>query len=251
MSSSANGLFARIVALLFACVSLAACGDTGLPRFDLPLSGAGTAERTFTDGDWSVTLTRADVAFGPAYFCATTAADVDLCPVALAEFTGAAVVDALDDLPQELGALTVDAGTVRSATYDFGLTWLVTAQEPEPQTSALGGHSARFRGVAERADDQFEFALDIDVTSANAGDIAVRGAQTMQRLPGTTTGLMVRMDPAAWWQGVDYDGLFLEAQAEPGSVVRVDPSSPSAGVVRQGMTSRNAPTFEWSDDSRP
>ncbi|MCA9603607.1 MAG: hypothetical protein KC417_16355, partial [Myxococcales bacterium] len=137
----------------------ATCGDTGQTHVTAEVVGHGVGDTTFESAGWSVTLTRADVAFGPAYFCATTAADVDLCPAAVAETLDVGVVDGLSADLQPLGILEGDTQTVRSATYDFGITWLATEPAPLPAREAPGGHSARFLGTAVRGADSFDFAL--------------------------------------------------------------------------------------------
>ena len=50
--------------------------------------------------------TRADVAIGPVYFCATAAASPDLCDVAVAELTDVVVADALVVDPAPLAEIT-------------------------------------------------------------------------------------------------------------------------------------------------
>lgn len=234
--------------ILLAATALAGCEEGALSRESLALLGGGTGEDTFEDGDWTIRLTRADVAFGPLYFCATPAADADLCPVALAEFADVAVVDALDAESAVLGEVVADSGTVRSATFDFGLPWLVTAQGPRSPRGALGGHSARFQGEATDGVRAFRFQLALDVTSANPGDIAVRGVRTTEQIDGDEDTVTVTFEPAAWWLGVDWEALADLAVLAPGARVDVAEDAPSASVVRTGMTSRAVPRFTWAPE---
>ena len=70
-------LAAALLASLSACVA-----DTGQSTVTLPISAEGTAPAPFVADGWTVTLAKAELAFGAAYFCATAAADARLCETA-------------------------------------------------------------------------------------------------------------------------------------------------------------------------
>jgi hypothetical protein len=135
-------------ALVAACgAALVACGSTGAEPFRYPLVGTGAAAQPFAVGDWQVTLTRAEVAVGPVYLCATAAASPELCAVAIGEYTDIAVIDALDPAAQPLGEVAARPGDVRSAMLDYGISWFTTATAPSPLSELE--HSARLTGAAD------------------------------------------------------------------------------------------------------
>ena len=77
---------------------LSACGNTGQEHLALNLAVRGTQQTSLESNGAIFTLTRAQVAVGPLYFCATQAADTELCEAALAELTRAVLIDGLAPL---------------------------------------------------------------------------------------------------------------------------------------------------------
>ena len=148
-----------LVAALAVCA--AACGSTGQRPVSYALFGAGEAPVPFDAGAWRVTLSRADVGIGPIYLCATSGASSDLCPAAVQEFADAAVIPGIDAAPRALGLVTGTTGSIRSAAYDYAVTWFPTQARPTPTAVAPGGHSARFAGRAVRGAETLEFTADI------------------------------------------------------------------------------------------
>ena len=80
-------------------------------------------------GDVSVTIDRADLAFGPLYLCAGATAG-DLCDTARFEWLDSAVVDTTLSDPVKVGELSGVTGTVRSWMYDLGLSSQLTREAP-------------------------------------------------------------------------------------------------------------------------
>lgn len=225
--------------LLLAC---AACGDTGAPAFEAPARARGGA-REVQAGAWTVTLTRADVALGPVYLCATAAASSDLCPSAVAEWTDVAAVDALDPAPQELGTLVAVPGEVRSAMLDYGITWLPTETRPTAQDGAPAGRSARFAGTAVRGDMSLEFSADVDLAPPLQGGRAIEGLRVAPFDPEPGGALVITVDAAAWWAGVDFDAL---AAAGPGPHA-LTADADAVAAVRFAMVAA-PPRLSWSPE---
>lgn len=229
--------------LVLSIAALASCVGTGRVRLSFPVHGAGTDRRTFDVDDWSVTLDEARVAFGPAYFCTTAAADVDLCPDAIAELRGSATFDALDPAPQLLGDLDGLSGTTRSAMFDYGISWLLPAERPSPTAGAVdGAHSLHLSGSATRAGTTIRFVADVDVLPIDAGVSAAHGVPTEHELVDGADALTVHVDPSAWASTIDFD----ELEALPGDPVVLTETTTAYQALLIAMTSSRLPTLEWA-----
>lgn len=226
--------------LAFVLLLLAGCGDTGQVRVRYPALATG-APGTFSAGGWDVVLDVATVGFGPAYFCATAAASMDLCPTAVNELAAVAAFDALAAAPQPLGDVVGVAGALRSVAYDFGITWFTRQTAPSPAAGAPAGHSARFEGRASKGMTTFRFVADIDVAPSRAGTLAVQGARVEADVGAQTARLTVAVDPRRFWDDVDFDALAAEA----GDPIVVAPGSRAFNSVVLRMTTTAAPTFRW------
>ncbi len=225
--------------LVFAFVCVA-CGETGQERLGVDVSVRG-GETTFTAGLWEVTLSEATVAIGPVYFCATAAASADLCPAATFEFTESVTVDALSAQAQGVGTASGVTGNVRSAAYDYGISWLTTQNQATPTSGAVDGHSARFSGVATTTGRTLAFTALLDVTPQLQGTYAVQGARAAASITGDTTQLVITARPDLWFAAVDFDSAAPADATE----LEIGSNSVAGNTVRIGM-SANAPlTFTW------
>lgn len=223
--------------LAFVCV---ACGETGQERLEVDVyaRGGGT---TLTAGLWEVTLSEATVAIGPVYFCATAAASADLCPAASFEFTQSVTVDGLSAQAELIGTAAGVTGDVRSAAYDYGISWLTTQNQPTGTSGAIDGHSARFSGVATTAGRTLAFTALLDVAPQLQGTYAVQGARSAASITGDTTSLTITARPDLWFAAVDFDSAAPADATE----VEITSNSIAGNTVRIGM-SANAPlTFTW------
>jgi hypothetical protein len=229
---------------LLACVS--GCGETGRQYVSFPMLGVGVEDASFEQDGWLVTLDRADVAFGPAYFCATEGAAMDLCPSALAELLDPITVDALDPTDQSMGEVTATTGTVRSAFFDYGISWLLTQARPTTWEAAPEGYSAVFAGHADNGVDAITFEARVRIAPFTAGAAAVTGARTTHTIMDDTAALRVRMDPVAWWRRVDMDAVA--ALAEDGTALLTEGTGPHDALVIAMTSGSTVPTFEWSTD---
>jgi hypothetical protein len=230
------------IALVFFVV-LAACADTGRVRLSFPVHGAGTDRRTFDVDDWSITLDEARVAFGPAYFCTTRAADVDLCPDAIAELRTSASFDALSEAPQLLGDLGGLSGTTRSAMFDYGISWLLPADRPAPTAGAVdAAHSLHLAGSATRAGTTIHFVADVDVRPVIAGASATHGVATEHTLVDSADALVVHVDPSAWASTIGWN----ELEALSGDPVVLTEETTAYQALLIAMTSSRLPRLEWA-----
>lgn len=224
---------------------IAGCGSTGQDVASFPIHGAGAGEATFESDGWSVTIERADVGFGPVYFCATTVADMDACEEAKAEWLGTASIDALDPGPQMLGEAAAITATVRSAMFDYGRSWLLTAGRPQANAGAPRGRSAVFVVRATKDGATLEVRASIDIDPANAGQSAVIGAPTGEAAIEGDEALTVRIDPAAWWRRIDFDVLAAMDEDGDGAVELARGDLAYEELVL-AMTTRQLPAFEWT-----
>jgi len=229
-------MFRRAAPLL--ALALLACGSTGAEPFAYPIAAVGVGADAFPVGDWQVTLTRADLALGPIYLCATAAASPDLCAVAVGEFADVAVLDALAPAAVELGEVAALPGDVRSAMLDYGISWFTTQTEATPDRAL--GNSARLAGTAVRGDTTVTFDARVDVLPPLRGSPALVGVRARVDEPGPDSRLLLRVDPRAWLLGVDFDAL---AAAGPSAAIR--PGDAAHAAIAFAMTTQ-PPTFSWS-----
>lgn len=216
-----------------------ACGTTGAEPFTYPAQVRGPGPGPHALGDWQITLTRADVAVGPIYFCATAAASPDLCEVAVAELTAPFVADALTTTPEPLAEVTSLPGEIHSAMLDYGVSWFPTQTDPTVMTGL--GHSARLAGEAVRGDMSLKFDAIVDLPPPTRGSPAVVGVytSTTEEVP---TRVEVDLPVHAWLGGVDWDDL-----AAAGASADIRPGDPAHTAIVFAMTVQ-PPSFRWSAD---
>lgn len=227
--------------VLLAIAPLAACGATGREELTYPLVARAAPPDPFVVDGVTVTLDRAEVAFGPLYLCATAAASSDLCPSAQAELADAAVVDLLAGEDQSLGDIHGVSGAIRSATWDYGLTWFATQTQVDALPEAPDGHAAVFEGTISRGPDSIAFALRVDARPQFQGSRTVQGAPARADVDDAAVTLVVAFDAAAWLRGVDFAAL-LDAGADPAVV---PPDDPRTNTIVLAMTQNQLPTLTW------
>ncbi len=228
--------------LLF-IVLLAGCGDTGQGSIEHPAVAIGTAARAIEVGDYRVQLDVARVGFGPVTFCASRAPSDDLCSAAVAELAHVAPIDALSPLPQPLGRVQGFVGSVRSAGFGYGITWLNTQSAPTPAAAAPERHSAHLEGTATNKTTMasFRFVADVDVLPLNQGQHAVTALGLNASIDEKTTRLEVQFDPSLWVTQID----FAELAASGAATVTIEAQSRAANALNVGMTSLGLPRFTF------
>lgn len=227
-----------MLALVSACVP-----DTGRDIVAVMLSATGTADEPVVIDGFTVSLDRADVAVGPLYFCATDVPDFDSCESALFEQVDPFVVDALAPSTAVIGAMDGTTGEVRTAFFDYGIAWYLTAAEPTAGPAELAGHSAIFEGTATRGADVVRFVAAIDVVPIGRGLISVKAVPAAFDVRGGET-VDVRIDAGAILATVDFDALLADV-VDPLTPVVIDPGSQAYEAIAFQMTAGAPPAFEW------
>jgi hypothetical protein len=238
-------VFSRLWPVL-CVISALSCGDTGSERVRVELRVQGTAESEKRVGDATYRLTRAEVAFGPAYFCATDSAQASQCETALAELTRTVTIDGLSDSARAAGEFSATTGEVRSALYDYGIVFLLTQSAPSAQDNAPDGHSALLEGSVERAGESRRFRAHMDVVPTVPGDSAVSAQRTQHEIKGEGELLTVSVDPYAWLERIDVDALFALEPDASGVTWLVSGTQPYEALL-QAMQNRAPARFDWQD----
>lgn len=229
--------FAAAIVLL-----AAGCSGTGQPEIAYDAHAVGTPSREIAAGDWTVTLDEATVAFGPVLLCASASGSATLCETALSEITDIARIDALDPEPQRIGVVRGFTGTIRSASFDFGIHWFMTESSPVAAPAAPGGHSARLRGRATRGDEALDFTADVKVLAQFQGQRAVTSVPANATVGEEGAVLTVHFDPSAWVAAIDFDELAAEA---PGSAA-ITPGDRAHDAIVIAMVAQRPPELVWS-----
>lgn len=240
-----------------AFLSGVACSSAPQEFIRLPLVARGTSEAEFeVDEDLQLSLTRADVAFGPLYICAGAQAG-DNCDTARFEWRESAVVDTLGEEPVEIGTMVGVTGSVRSFMFDYGISSLLTESEPQLQKAAqeLDGASLVVEGTATIDGTEIPFMLEVAVQQTNNTE---RGVPVIRKsssdvfegeVTESTSTLEVAFQPADWLRTLrraDFEAAAEDCElgvSDSCDMVSFDAKSRVAGVVGQAMTSGVRPLF--------
>lgn len=199
-------------------IAFLACGPAPQQAVRYPITAV--VEPVVAVGDWTITLDRAELGFGPLYFCASQSARASLCTSAVAELTDVVSVNLLDTAPQPLGEIDGVTGSIRSATWDYGVTWLMTEQAPNERLQSLV-----LSGVATRGAEIVPFAFTLNIAPKEAGTHAVLGARTSATIDSDVRGLEVHFRPADWLNGVDFSAL---GEADSAIILNMTANAPPA-----------------------
>ncbi len=241
------------LSVILITVSLGGCGDTGQGRVSFPLAAAGTPAAELRVGDWTVTVEEARVSFGPLYLCASQTAGLENCALAAAEHLGASSVDALSASPTPMGTMEATSGvTVLSGMWDHGRSWRLGETAPRPLAGAVDGERSLVMLI--RAEDEargiarlYRVALDVDGGSQPSGTLAVRSRLPAHLITEAEPGLVVRFDPSLWASMIDYDALAtLPEPGTAGTPIDVPPGHSARDALVAAVTATGLPSFEWS-----
>lgn len=235
-----------------------ACVDTGSDPVVVPLSvgGVDEASDSFEGRDgWEVTITDAQIVFGPLRLCAGTQAGA-VCETARAEWLDAAHIDLLSDA-ESVGELLGSRGMVRSWMFDLGLVSLLTQSDSfeYDAVSELDGASVRLQFAATDGDQESEFLLELPIEQSEDTEQGVpvvrsAGAELDQELD-SGLALTVWFDPRAWLSNVDFAALSTELGCEEADeacagVGEIPTESQAYRAVRAAIGGGRSPEFEWS-----
>lgn len=234
---------ARFFVAPFALLALAGCtsAGTGQPEVSFDATFVPTGTNAFVVGDVAVALDEAKIAFGPAYFCASASGSATLCEAALGEIRRVTTIDARSAEPVPLGTYEGFAGTVRSASFDYGIHWFLPEQEAHPAPEAPSGHSAHFTGTATRAGTSVRFEADVDVVPLFQGQRAVPTTKAAGEVSEDTTRLEVRFDLASLFSDVDFDAMLAAGSNPP----PIEPGTRDHDAIVIRMVSSSPPTFSF------
>jgi len=227
------------------------CADTQQDRVTLPLLVAGTEvpDRFETARGVSITLDRADLAFGPFYLCASTEAG-EACDTARGEWLDTAVVDALDPTAANVGELNAVSGAYRSFMYDLGIASLLTQDDAVAldAAQALGGVSVVLEGRATLNDVETPFSLAMPVARTLDNELGVpivrvrADDEARHEVSEDDASLEVRFDPREWLTNVDFAVVCADANA----CTNLDADSQAGRSVRNALTAGTPPTLHWN-----
>jgi hypothetical protein len=211
------------------------------------VAGAPQADATFTDArGWEITLTRAELTFGPLVFCSHQPTffksdSLTDCGQVMGELGAAVSWDLLADADAVLGRLTGFTGQVHSAQYDFGWNW------PSGQAAPLwrgeaGAVSLVLDGTAHQGEVTHAFAFELDAKPRGAGLYTVAGLAAEGDQSSTTTRVTLSASAQKMLRYIDF-GLLPE-QAQPHNVT---PGSALENQLRLGFTTGTPVTFVWTN----
>lgn len=233
----------RRVAFMLWCLNCSCIGDTGREHVQLSLSARGTAPSPVTLGAATLTLTRAELAFGPAYLCASDQGRAEFCELAMGELRETRVLDALDPNPQPLGTMAATTGSVGSLLYDYGISWLLTQPAPRVSSSAAGGHSALLEATLTEGARSLRLRAEIDITPHGPGELAINGQRTQHEIRGDEP-LTLLVDPQRWLDRLDPSAL-LALDADGDGQLTILAGTPAYESIVQGLVNRAPVALRW------
>ncbi len=231
----------------FALLALTACIDASQAPIAYDAVAVARGNGVAAAGAWSITLTRADVALGPFYFCAAASGSSTLCESSVAEVRGVTVVNALASTPQFLGRVHGFSGAIQSVSYDLGISWFDTQRAATPAPALPGGHSIQLEGVAKRGAVSVTFRADIDVVPQFQGQNAISTAPAKAAVQPANGRLAIVLEPAAWLKQVDFDAVALTGERD----LVIAPGSSAHNAILVGLKNLSPITFAWSESQDP
>jgi hypothetical protein len=197
-----------------------ACTESAQSHVRLELRARGRPVESTLADDTVLTLSRAQLAFGPFYLCAGAQAGQS-CDTALAQWGEAQVLDVLSEATVDVGTLEGYSGRALSYMHDCGIVSLLTNEAPLvlPAAQDLDGGSVWLEGVAELPLDgapAIPFRIFLTISSSADAD---RGQPVVRSSPGQfdaeigplSTGITLSFDASAWLGGLDRSAFWQDA----------------------------------------
>ena len=237
--------------VLVLCFALAApfalpgCIEASQEPVDYEAVAVASGNGTAVVSGWTITLSRADVALGPFYFCAAASGSSTLCESSIAEVTRVTVVNALAPVPVLIGRVHGFSGPIKSASYDFGISWFTTQTSATPAPALPGGHSIRLEGEASKGAVRFPFTADVDVVPQFQGQNAIATAPAAANVESSATRLEVVLDPAAWLKQLDLDAVSASVAATGKVPFAIVPGTPEHNAVLVGLKNLSPVELRW------
>ncbi len=232
----------RSVLVLAALLGSFGCGDTpSTTAVSYALLADVDIAETISAGDWTIELTRADVAFGPVYFCAANFGGASLCDVAAGESLDDVVLSGI--APQEtlLGTVHGLTGPIRSASYDFGIHWFPTQSGP---TASRLGHSLVVEGSFVRGVTRAPFFLAVDANPQYAGARYAPTRKVEAEVTRETKAVHAAFSVSAWLRALPIEELVT---ASGGAPIRVEKSGRAHDAVLIEMTVLHPVSFSFHE----
>ena len=231
--------------LLLPIALIAGCIESSQEPLDYSAVAVTRNNGTGAASGWSITLTRADVALGPFYFCAASSGSSTLCASSIAEVAHVSVVNALSAAPAPLGKVHGFSGSIQSVSYDFGISWFDTQVAATPAPSLPGGHSIRLEGEARKGTLLIPFTADVDVVPQYQGQNAISTASATSTVSSSATRLEVVLDPAGWLRQLDFDAIAAKTATNGKVVFAIAPGMLEHAAILVGLKNLAPPEFRW------
>jgi hypothetical protein len=247
----------RSALVLLGVFALAGCAEAGQSQVDVPLyvSGSQLEGPVAAVGGVTLTIDRAELAFGPLFLCAGAQAG-ELCDTARLEWLGSVRISLNEPERKRAGTLSGTTGSVRSWMYDLGISSQLTHNEPFVLAAAdeLGGASLVVEGRASQGGPEVPFVVAVVVQQ---GAEVERGVPVVRKgsgdvfnhdVTGGESGLWVRFDASAWLGSMDWRSKLAEracatdACSEP---IRLEPNDVAYRGLHNAVVSGRHPELSW------
>ena len=222
-------------------VSAPACIESSQDPVTYEAVAVQRGNGTSTIDGWTITVSRAEIALGPFYFCAAASGSSTLCASSVAEVQAVSFVDALARSPSPLGTVHGFTGPIRSAAYDFGISWFDTQTAATPAPLLPGGHSLHLEGEARKGAQVVTIVADVDVVPQYQGQNAVATAPASADVTSSATRLEVVLEPAAWLRQLDFDAIAATGRAP----FVITPGTEEHAAVLVGLKNLAPPELRW------
>ncbi|CAN5923572.1 hypothetical protein BH11MYX4_BH11MYX4_27430 [soil metagenome] len=236
---------------VLSATTVPACIEAAQDPVTYPAVAVQRGNGTSVVDGWTITVSRAEIALGPFYFCAAASGSSTLCASSVAELQAVSFVDALARSHSPLGTVRGFTGPIQSASYDFGISWFDTQTAATPAPLLPGGHSLHLEGEARKGAQVVTIVADVDVVPQYQGQNAVATAESL--LPTKTWGpgsadvtssatrLEVVLEPAAWLRQLDFDAIAATGRAP----FVIAPGMEEHTAVLVGLKNLAPPELRW------